>query len=78
MLREIAISSGFSLSEMHAFFADPNTFIARTMPSSDVCYWEHPLVDFALDRAWRKYVGQVIDANVRTAAIQQTFQQTTA
>jgi hypothetical protein len=74
MLREIAISSGFSLSEMHAFFADPNTFIARTMPSSDVCYWEHPLVDFALDRAWRKYVGQVIDANVRTAAIQQTFQ----
>jgi hypothetical protein len=44
------------------------------MPSSDVCYWEHPLVDVALDRAWRKYVGQVIDANVRTAAIQQTFQ----
>jgi hypothetical protein len=76
MLREIAISSGFSLSEMHAFFADPNSFIARTMPNSDVCYWEHPLVDFALDRAWRKYVGQVIDANVRTAAIQQTFQQT--
>jgi hypothetical protein len=78
ILREIAISSGFSLSEMHAFFADPNSFIARTMPSSDVCYWEHPLVDFALDRAWRKYVGQVIDANARTAAIQQTFQQTTA
>jgi hypothetical protein len=35
-------------------------------------------MDFALDRAWRKYVGQVIDANVRTAAIQQTFQQTKA
>jgi hypothetical protein len=78
MLREIAISSGFSLSEIHAFFADPNSFIAQTMPSSDVCYWEHPLVDFALDRAWRKYVGQIIDANVRTAAIQQTFQQTKA
>jgi hypothetical protein len=74
MLREIAISSGFNLSEMHAFFADPNGFIARSMPGSDVCYWEHPLVDFALDRAWRKYVGDVISSNVRTAAIRQTFQ----
>jgi hypothetical protein len=34
------------------------------------------MVDAALDRAWRKYVGQVIDFSVRTAAIQQTFQST--
>ena len=73
MLREIAISAGFTMSEMHAFFADPNGFITRTMPESDICYWEHPIVDQALDRAWRKYVGEVIDSNVRTAAIQQTF-----
>ena len=74
MLREIAISSGFSLSEMHAFFADPNGFIARPMPETGIFYWEHPIVDLALDQAWRKYVGEVINANVRTAAIQQTFQ----
>jgi hypothetical protein len=69
---------GFTVSEVHAFFMDPNGFLARTMPGTDISYWEHPVVDAALDRAWRKYVGQMIDSNVRTAAIQQTFQQTTA
>jgi len=76
ILREIAMSCGFTVSETHAFFMDPNGFLSRTMPASDICYWEHPMVDAALDRAWRKYVGQVIDFNVRTAAIQQTFQST--
>lgn len=78
MLREIAIACGFSLSEMHAFFADPNEFIARPIPDTGICYWEHPVVDHALDQAWHKYVGEVINANVRTAAIQQTFQVTAA
>jgi len=74
MLREIAISSGFSLSEMHAFFADPNSFIARTMPLRCLLLGT-PACGLCSGSRLRKYVGQVIDANVRTAAIQQTFQQ---
>jgi hypothetical protein len=74
MLREIAISAEFTMSEMHAFFADPNGFIVQPMPETGICYWEHPMVNLALDSAWRKYVAEVINSNVRTAAIQQTFQ----
>jgi hypothetical protein len=69
MLREIALASGFTLSEAHAFFADPNAFLGRSIPGADSYYWENPIVALSLDRAWGKYVQQQVHSHVRTAAI---------
>jgi hypothetical protein len=69
MLREIALASGFTLSEAHAFFADPNAFLGRSIPGADSYYWENPIVALSLGRAWGKYVQQQVHSHVRTAAI---------
>ncbi|RZU28960.1 hypothetical protein [Edaphobacter modestus] len=73
LLREIAFSSGFDLSEMHAFFGDPDGFLCRSLPGTDTCYWENPVVAHAVDRAWASYVKCEVHAHVRTAAIRHTF-----
>jgi hypothetical protein len=78
MLREIAVSSSLTVSEMHGFFADPDAFLDRIIPGTECNYWENPLVALALDQAWGKYVQQEIHSHVRTAAIRQTFQQDAA
>jgi hypothetical protein len=78
MLREIALASGFTLSETHAFFADPDAFLGRAIPGADSYYWENPMVAMALDSAWGKYVQQQVHSHVRTAAIRETFQQDVA
>jgi hypothetical protein len=78
MLREIALSSGFTLSETHAFFSDPDAFLGRAMPGADSYYWENPMVAIALDCAWGKYVQQQVHSHVRTAAIKETFGQVAA
>jgi hypothetical protein len=78
MLREIALASGFTLSETHAFFADPDGFLGRAITGADSYYWENPMVAMALDRAWGKYVQQQVHSHVRTAAIRETFQRDAA
>jgi len=78
MLREVAVLSGFTLSETHAFFAYPDAFLQRLMPRSEARYWESPIVSFVLDQVWAKYVQQEVTFYVRTAAIRQTFQREAA
>jgi hypothetical protein len=74
MLGEVAIAAGFSLSEIHSFLGDPDGFLARTVPSTDIAYYENPLVSMALDQVWLKSVKSVLTTLVRSAAIVRTFQ----
>jgi len=77
-LLDIAESAGMKADEIEQFMQEPDSFLQQPVSLSvdeltNAAWIEHPIVSFALDRAWERFVERSIRSCGRTVAIVEIF-----
>jgi hypothetical protein len=74
LLRQVACEACLDEEQTASFLADPDAFMQEPVfPDDELIWYEHPLFEQALDRAWKAFVSGEVETQVRTAALLDVF-----